>query len=71
MNLHGLSSSESNITLYAEVNDAEDWAESFMYYNADKMYGYLVETSDGRKLGFADLYPNKAKIINEWMESKN
>jgi hypothetical protein len=35
------------------------------------MYGYLAETSDGRKLGFADLYPNKAKIINEWMESKN
>ena len=69
--LHGLSSSETNMTKYAEVNDAEDWAESFMYYYADKMYGYLAETSDGRKLGFADLYPNKAKIINEWMESKN
>ena len=68
--LHGLSSSENSITKYAEVNSDEDWAESFMYYYADKMYGYLAETSDGRKLGFADLYPNKAKIINEWMESR-
>ena len=68
--LHGLSSSESNITKYAEVNPDEDWAESFTFYYLDKMYGYLAETSDGKKLSFTDLYPNKAKIINEWMESK-
>ena len=69
--LHGIGYSDTHITKYAEMNIDEDWAESFMYYSADKMYGYLATTDDGRKLRFADVYPNRAKIINEWMERKS
>lgn len=56
------------ITDYGETQISEDWAESFLYYCISKQEGGIGTDDDGNVVTFEDLYPNRAKMINEWMQ---
>lgn len=58
------------ITEYGKTNINEDWAESFLYYCVSQNNGRLGTDNEGNPVTFEDLYPNRAKLINEWMSER-
>ncbi len=60
------------ITDYAEVSSSEDGfvedlAERYALYEHDKRYGG-IGTSNGKRIRYADVYPNTAKFFNSFLE---
>ena len=66
---HAPSIGKIGITEYGETMIEEDWAESFMYYCISKQEGGIGTDDNGNVVTFEDLYPNRAKMIDEWMET--
>ena len=66
---HAPAIGEFGVTEYGETMIEEDWAESFMYYCISKQEGGLGTDDNGNVVTFEDLYPNRAKMIDEWMET--
>ena len=65
--------SGDSVSEYGSTNPREDWAESVRLYMADKRFGYIGEGVEkgvpggAIKVRFADVWPNRAALINKWL----
>ena len=55
------------VTAYGSMADYEDFAESWMMY-VRELDGVPVARLNGRDVVFSELYPNRAKYIDELLE---
>ena len=59
------------VTEYAASVDhgVEDWAEAWRLYTHDRIHGGLGERREGGRVRFADLWPGRAKAIEDWADT--
>lgn len=77
-NTHVPKINSASVTDYGKTNEDEDWAESVALFLADKRVGWLLHESDssgkplegGKKLTFAQLYPQRAQILERVLYGK-
>jgi len=76
--IHTPKINSASVTDYGKTNEGEDWAESVALFLIDKTVGYLLQEADsndnpiegGRRLRFAQLYPQRAQMLERLIKDK-
>lgn len=62
--------SGSGVTDYGASSAVEDWAETWRLYLRDRRLGRIgVSSIDGSDVTFAELFPNRAALIERWLKA--
>lgn len=62
---------KTGVTTYGSNNQAEDWAESVRLWIRDHRNNGLGELTDGTRVYFEDLFPSRAKRLEEFTGLKS
>lgn len=64
---HDLRIGGDGVTSYGSNSEKEDWAESVRLWLHNDREGYIgVTSSDGERMTYRDLFPNRAKLVDHW-----
>lgn len=56
------------VSVYGQTNGAEDVAESFRLFLVDRRAGSLAHTPSGVPITFADIWPNRAALLDDMLK---
>lgn len=62
---HPMQVGQDGVTTYGDASKAEDFAESVRLYLKDRYDGKLAVSADGTELRFKDVYPERAKVLDQ------